>query len=60
MVQKLERCAAASMGWAEGNVVRFETSKTGAILFSRRRAHRRCQAPIQVGEQTVRFAPEAT
>ena len=60
VVQRLERCAAASLEWAEGNAVRFETSKTEAILFSRRKAHKRCQAPIRVGSQTVRFAPEAT
>ena len=47
------------MAWAEGNAVRFETSKTEAILFSRRKAHHRCSAPIRVGDQTVRFAPEA-
>ena len=60
VVQKLERCAAASLEWARGNAVRFEMSKTEAILFSRKRAHKRCQAPIRVGDQTVRFAPEAT
>ena len=60
VVRKLERCVAASLEWAESNAVRFETSMTEAILFSRKRAHRKCQAPIWVGEQTVRFAPEAT
>lgn len=60
VVRKLERCVAASLEWAESNAVRPETSKTEAILFSRKRAHRKCQAPIRVGEQTVRFAPEAT
>ena len=37
----------------------LETAKTEAILFSRRRKHRRCQTPIRVGDQTVIFAPEA-
>lgn len=40
--------------------MRFETSKTEAILFSRRRKHRRCKTGIRVGDQTVHFAPEAT
>ena len=48
------------MGWVDHNAVRFETSKTEAILFSRRRRHRRCQRGVRVGEQTVRFAQEAT
>ena len=34
--------------------------KTEAIFFSRRRAHKRCQAPIKVGDLKVRFAPEVT
>ena len=40
VVQKLEGRAAASLEWARGNAVCFETSKTEAILFSRRRAHK--------------------
>ena len=40
VVRKLEGCAAASLQWAEGNAVRFETSKAEAVLFSRRRQHR--------------------
>ena len=60
VVQGLEGCAAAWLEWAEGNAVRFETSRTEAILFSRRQAYRRCQALIRVGKQTVRFASEAT
>ena len=57
---KLEQCARASLEWANGNAVRFETTKAKAILFSRRRKHRRCQRGIQVDEQMVHFAPEAT
>ena len=57
---KQEQCARASLEWADGNAVRFETAKTEAILFSRRRKHRRCQRGIQVGEQMVHFAAEAT
>ena len=58
--RKLEQCATVSSSWAEHNAVRFETSKMEAILFSRRRKHRRCQRGIRVGPQTVHFAPEAT
>ena len=57
---KLEGCARASLGWAESNVVQFETAKTEAILFSRKRKHRRCQRSIRVGNQMVRFPPDAT
>ena len=32
VVGKLERCAAVSLEWARGNAVRFEMSKTEAIL----------------------------
>ena len=32
VIQRLERCAAASLRWAENNAVRFETSKTEAVL----------------------------
>ena len=60
VVQRLERYAAASLTWADGNAVRFEMSKTEAVLFSRRKAHQLCRAPIRVGDQTVRFTPEAT
>ena len=60
VVAKLERCATASLRWADNNAVRFETSKTEATFFSGRKKHHRCQAPIRVGDQTVRFAPEAT
>ena len=56
---KLEQCAAASLRWAEDNAVRFETSKTEVILFSKKRG-RRCSRGIRVKGQTVHFAPEAT
>ena len=60
MVRKLEGCAATSLQWAEDNAVRFETSKTEAVLFSRRRQHRRCGRAIRVGDQQVHFAEGAT
>lgn len=37
VAQHLERCVAASLRWAEGNAVQFEASKTGAVLFSRKK-----------------------
>ena len=58
----LERCAAQNLLWAESNAVRFETSKTEAILLSKRRSHgkrRACRA-IQVGRLNIHFAREAT
>ena len=60
VVQGLERCATASLAWADGNAVRFEISKTEAILFFRRKTHHRCRTSIRVEDQIVRFAPEAT
>ena len=39
VANKLEHCARASLSWAQSNAVRFETSKTEAILFSRKRKH---------------------
>ena len=57
---KLERCATASLQWADNNAVRFEASKTEAVLFSKRRKHRRCKSDIRVGAHRVRFSPEAT
>ena len=37
VVSKLERCAAARLQWVDSNAVRFEASKTEAILFFRKR-----------------------
>ena len=37
VVDRLERCAAASLAWADNNAVRSEASKTKAVVFSRRR-----------------------
>ena len=36
----LGKCAAESLGWAESNATQFETSKTDAILLSRRHGQR--------------------
>ena len=49
VVNKLQRCAAASLQWADSNAVCFEASKAEAILFSRKRNHRRCERGIRVG-----------
>jgi ribonuclease HI len=57
---KLEQCATASLEWAQSNAVRFEVSKTEAILFSRARKHRKSQRGVRVGQQVVHFKPEAT
>ena len=60
VVRKLERCAAASLQWASCNVGNFETPKTEAVLFSKRRKHHRCDRSIRVGGQSVRFTLAAT
>lgn len=60
VVRKLERCAPASLTWAEGNVVRFETTQTEAIIFPRRKVHHRGRARIWVRYQVIRFCSEAT
>lgn len=54
VARKPEQFAAASLDWAKLNAVRSKTSKTEAILFSRRRKHRRCQRGIRVGKQDLR------
>ena len=61
VVDRLERCAKASLRWADSNAVRFEESKTEAVLFSNRRRHRQCRREIRVGDtHRVRFAGKAT
>ena len=62
LVRTLERCARWSERWAKDNAVEFETSKTEAILFSRKRKHwkKRAEARIRVGEHTIKFSKEAT
>ena len=60
VASKPERCAAASLRWADENVVRFEASKTETILFSKRRKHKRCRREIQMGPHRARPNPGAT
>ena len=56
-----DACAQASLEWADNNAVRFEESKTEAILFSNRRKHRQCRREIRVGStHRVGFAGKAT
>ena len=55
VVSKLERCTAAT---ANNKAVHFETSKTEAILFSKRSY--RCSREIRVRGQMIRFVPQAT
>ena len=56
VVEKFERCAAASPEMAEDNAVRLEDLKTETILFSKRRKHKRCRREIRVGaSHRVRF-----
>ena len=47
LVLKMEECAERSLRWAEGNAVRFETSKTEAIFFTRNKKQRRKQGTFK-------------
>ena len=63
VVTGLEQCAAATLRWADSNAVRFEMSKTEAMLLSRRKKHWQAKGEkvIHVGEgHSVRFNREAT
>jgi hypothetical protein len=62
LVKKMAKCGRLSQLWAAGNAVRFETSKTEAILLSRRHKHwkARATATIEVGDHQVKFNREAT
>jgi hypothetical protein len=48
LIQKLEKCAAICQDWAQRNAVRFETSKTEAILLSRNTRHYRERATAAI------------
>jgi ribonuclease HI len=58
----MEKCARLCQAWAQRNPVRFETSKTEAILLSRNTKHYkdRDTAKIRVGEHYAKFNSEAT
>jgi hypothetical protein len=49
--RELEKCALLSQTWADNNAVVFDINKTEAVLFSRRRYHRR-----QISK-TIKVAP---
>jgi hypothetical protein len=65
VVEKLELCAAESIEWASRRDLQFDTPKTEAALFTRRRGHQKHLRPkltakIKVGDGFVRFNKEAT
>jgi hypothetical protein len=65
VVRKLEACAAESIEWASRRDLQFDTAKTEAALFTRRRGHKKHLRPkltakIKVGDGFVRFNKEAT
>ena len=60
VARKLERCADVTLKWAERNAVVFETDKTEAILFTKKRnRHREIRTVIRVGPNKVRFSRQA-
>ena len=60
VARKLERCATTTLGWAQRNAVTFETEKTEAILFTRKRNRmREVRQNIKVGTHSVKFSREA-
>jgi len=64
-VSILERCAAKSIEWASRLGLQFDTAKTEAALFTRRRGHwkhlrPRLGAKIRVGSGSTRFNAQAT
>jgi len=65
VVTILQRCAAVSMEWAIGRGLQFDTARTEAALFTRRRGHKRHLRPeltakIKVGEVFIWFNRQAT
>jgi hypothetical protein len=65
VVRILEACARVSIDWAERWELQFDTAKTEAALFTRRRGHKKHLRPklpakIRVGNGFVRFYREAT
>ncbi|KAF8533028.1 hypothetical protein BDD12DRAFT_900657 [Trichophaea hybrida] len=64
VVKKFEACAAESIEWASRRELQFDTAKTEAALFTRRRGHKKHLRPkltakIKVGNSVVRFNQEA-
>jgi hypothetical protein len=65
VVSILERCAVSSIVWASRRGLQFDTAKMEAVLFTRRRGHRKylrltVTAKIRVGNESVRFNAQAT
>jgi hypothetical protein len=65
VVSILERCAAKSIEWVSRRGLQFDTVKTEAALFTRRRGHRKHLPPtltakIRLGRGSIRFNPQAT
>ena len=65
VVSILERCAARSIEWVTRQGLQFDTAKTQAALFMRRRGHRSNLRPkltemIRVGSGVIRFNTQAT
>ena len=56
---KLEICAMRSIEWGKANAVRFEETKTEAVLLSKKRGIRR-EPGVRVGGNVVPFAGKAT
>ena len=65
VVRKLEACARQSIDWAERSELEFDTTKTEAALFTRRRCHLKHLRPkltakIRVGNGFIKFNKQAT
>jgi hypothetical protein len=65
VVTTLEGCAAKSIEWASRRGLQFDTAKTEAALFTRRRGHKKYLRPkltakIRVGDRFIRFNRQAT
>ena len=56
---KLEICAMRSIEWGQANAVRFEETKTEAVLLSKKRGIRR-EPGVRVGGNVAPFAGKAT
>jgi len=65
VVERLEAREAESIEWAKRRDLQFDTAKTEAALFTRRRGHKKHLQPkltakLKVGNGFVRFNKEAT
>jgi len=65
VVTKLEQCAGIIIEWASRRGQPFDTAKTDAALFTRRRGHKqhlqlKLTAKIRVGDSFIQFNKEAT